>query len=138
MSWKINILENNILELEVSGQITHKRAIEQADEIIKLSRELEIFRFLLNIVNLHPENELEISLSEIYILPEYYINRGLPRYSKIALILPKIDYRMDDINFLAGVFMRSGYSFALLKDKDKAIQYLIKEESCDVSGCSIC
>lgn len=138
MPWKINIIENSIIELEIKGQITYRKAIAQANELISLSKKMKINRFLLNSVELCYENEIGIQISEIYTLPDYFINFGLPRSSKIALILPRVDYRIDDINFLASVFMRSGYSFALLNDKEKAIQYLMKEENCEICGCLSC
>ena len=85
MSWSAEyVAAENQVELAASGPVFNRDAREQAAEVIRLIKRHDADFVLVDYTRV----VLEVSLANLYWLPEYYIELGAPQHVHVALVLP--------------------------------------------------
>ena len=62
----------------------------------------------------------EVSLTELYWLPDYAAELSVPWDARIAVVLPRMRYRLESYQFFELVCKNAGYSVKLFETKEAA------------------
>lgn len=68
----------------------------------------------------------QVSIAELYKLPDIYADTRVPRRARLALIVPTDGYRLDVYQFYEDVCVNRGFFVKLFKEIAVAKQWLIE------------
>jgi secreted PhoX family phosphatase len=119
-SWQLNHNEEGIVELNATGTIDTESSQAQTKEVFDYARKVNSYLFLLNFREVTGES----TPLRIYELPRIYHNLGVPRQSKIAVVLPQPKDKSEDYEFYETVCYNHGYEVELFEEKKHALDWL--------------
>ena len=103
-----------------AGEIRNEDAKAQAAEAIRLLKQNEASGVLVD----YSEALSELSLPELYWLPDYFTTLGAPWDARVAMVLPRTRYRIDTYQFFELVFRNAGYNVKLFEERKEAEAWL--------------
>ncbi len=119
-SWELNHNEEGIIEINASGTIDSDSSKMQTEQAFDYAKKLNSYLFLLN----YQDVTGELPLLCIYELPKLYHTLGVPRLSKIAVVLPHTKAKLEDYEFYETVCYNHGYDVGLFEEKKHALDWL--------------
>ena len=121
MSWSAEyVAAENQVELAASGPVFNRDAREQAAEVIRLIKRHDADFVLVDYTRV----VLEVSLANLYWLPEYYIELGAPQHVHVALILPPGNFQLESYEFFRVACRNAGYKVKLFDSRAAADAWL--------------
>jgi hypothetical protein len=124
MSWTIEPSNAapvaRIVRIEASGSVSTEEALAQAVESITLIKQQEAVGALVD----YSKAILEMPLDEIDKLPDLFDTMGLPRGTKIAIVLPADPVNMHKYTFFDDVATNRGYQVKLYWEPSQAMAWL--------------
>jgi hypothetical protein len=121
MSWRVKYLPaSHVVAVIARGEISNEDAMAQVAETIRV---LEQNRA--NLVLLDYSNALsEVSLASLYGLPDYFTQSGGPWNVRMAVVVPRTQYRIATYHFLELVCKNAGYNVSLFEERKPAEDWL--------------
>jgi hypothetical protein len=120
ISWALNHTEEGIIEINASGMLDSNATREQTEKAFNYAKRLNSFLFLLDYRDVRGNRPL----LRIFELPELYHAMGVPRSSKIAVVLPDTKSNIEDYEFYETVCYNHGYDVELFEEKKHALDWL--------------
>ena len=118
--WELNNVEQGIIEVNASGILDSKSSRLQHEEALDYAKRLNSFLFLLD----YRDIRADATLLRVYELPVIYHELGVPRRSKIAIVLPQVKSAEEDYEFYETVCYNRGYEVRLFEEKKHALDWL--------------
>ncbi len=121
MSWSIEyVSETEQIHVRSSGPIFNQDARAQTEEVVALLKRHDANFVLVDC----SEVTLEVSLANLYWLPEYYLELGAPQHVRIALILPPRQFQLESYQFFQVACKNAGYNVRLFDSAEAAQTWL--------------
>ncbi len=121
MPWTVEFVpETEILHIVALGKIYNHDARAQAIEGVALVKKHDADLILAD----YSEVTLEVSLANLYWLPEYYNELGAPQHVRVALILPSSGFQFDSYKFFQTACKNAGYNVKLFDSKEAGEAWL--------------
>src|SRR5580698_803076 len=96
MSWNVEYVpEKAMVKVMARGRIFNQDAREQAVQAIALLKEHDADFVLVD----SSDVKLEVSLANLYWLPEYYLELGAPQHVRLAVVLPRSQGQIETYQF---------------------------------------
>jgi len=114
--------EDDTLVLTHSGILSLQDAQEQAQVVLSLMKETRATRFLLD----YSETTTQVADEDVPSLPEYCFELGAPLQSKVALVVPRSQFRVDSFELFASVARERGFTIELFSTRLSAQEWLRK------------
>ena len=103
-----------------SGEIHDEDARAQAAEALNVLKQNQASGVLVD----YSDAVSEVSLSRLYGLPDYAAELGAPWDARVAVVLPRIPYRLESYQFLELVCKNAGYHVKLFETREAAENWL--------------
>lgn len=113
--------ERQAVVLRIEGVLTSESMAEHTRTSIRLLNEHGASRALVDCSGLE---DISATTADIYKLPDAYIELGLSRQTRIALVVRKDNSRADLFSFYDDVTHNRGYSVKLFDSLDEAWAWL--------------
>lgn len=122
MTWTIKQNEQSgIMEIAFTGPTTGRDLKEATSKAIGLSKELSATKVLIDVTRM----KVLASTLDIYYLPEIqYVEEGLDRRVRIALIQPDTLREKNDVRFYETACVNRGWRVQTFSGRDAAIGWL--------------
>ncbi len=121
MAWEVEYEpEKETVVVIASGEVSGQDGRGQAEKVIRLLKENQATLVLLD----YSEAESELSLPNLYWLPDYFSELGAPWHARIAVLLPRTGYRMESYQFFEVACRNAGYNVKLFAEKEHAENWL--------------
>ena len=121
MPWEVKYRpEKEMVVVTAIGQISSQDGKDQAGKAIRLLKENQATLVLVD----YSEAMSEVSLSDLYWLPDHFSAVGAPGHARIAVLLPRTGYRMESYQFFELACKRAGYSVKLFAEPGPAEDWL--------------
>ncbi len=103
-----------------TGEISSEDAGAQAAEALRLLKQNQA-----NLVLVDCSDALsEVSLSCLYGLPDYFTKSGAPWNIRVAVVVPRTQYRIATYHFFELVCKNAGYNVSLFDEREAAEDWL--------------
>jgi hypothetical protein len=123
MPYEIDYLEDEqIIILKHTGEATFVDVVERCKKAAELAKKKSATLFFLDCTLM----ELKSTASELFNLPKLYDEIGVPRESKLALLLAEKSPIAEDILFYETVCQTRGYNVRVFTSYDEAMAWLKK------------
>ena len=103
-----------------TGQVSDQDGKNQAERAIRLLQENQAALVLVD----YSEAMSEVSLPNLYLLPDHFSALGAPWHARIAVLLPQTGYRMESYQFFELACKNAGYSVKLFAETGPAENWL--------------
>ncbi|MCX6930012.1 MAG: hypothetical protein NT154_43385 [Verrucomicrobia bacterium] len=103
-----------------TGQVSNQDGKDQAERVIQLLLENQATLVLVD----YSEAMSEVSLANLYWLPDHVSARVAPGHARIALLLPRTGYRLESYQFFELACKHDGYSAKLFAETGPAEDWL--------------
>jgi hypothetical protein len=121
MPWEVKYKpEKKMVVVTATGQISDQDGKDQAEKAIRLLQEKQATLVLVD----YSEAMSEVSLPNLYSLPDHFSALGAPLHARIAVLLPRTGYRMESYQFFELACKHAGYSVKLFADTAPAEDWL--------------
>ena len=121
MSWSAEYVPaENQVELVVSGPVFNRDAREQAADVIRLIKRHDADFVMVD----YTQVVLEVSLANLYWLPDYYLELGAPQHVHVALVLPPGNFQLESYEFFRVACRNAGYDVRLFDSRSAADAWL--------------
>ena len=121
MPWTVEYVPEKEMVLVLgSGQVVNQDARAQAVAAFGLLKQNQVDSVLVDC----SDARLEVSLANLYWLPEYYSELGAPQYVRIAVVLPRTRYKVESYQFYQIACKNAGYDVKLFDGKEAAEAWL--------------
>ena len=121
MPWTVEYApERRAVVVTASGEIHDEDARAQTAEALCLLKDNRASGVLVD----YSDAVSEVSLSRLYGLPDYAAEFGAPWDAGVAVVLPRIPYRLESYQFLELVCKNAGYHVKLFETKEAAEHWL--------------
>lgn len=118
MAWEHKFLTDiQVISVDVTGRVDRELWEQQVRESVKEAAARSCFRFLVD----YRLAEMRLHLIDLYERPAVYGEAGMPRWARIALMLPSAG---KDPEFIETVTANHGYSVKVFTDTEEAITWL--------------
>ena len=107
--------------LRLTGELTSEAMADYTRQSIRLANEHGASRALVDCSGLE---DISATMADIYKLPDAYIELGLSRKTRIALVVRKDNSRADLYSFYDDVTHNRGFSVRLFDSLDEAWAWL--------------
>lgn len=120
LSWQFSLDEiHKILIIETEGVLEIKQAQHMRNEGAALIRQHQLMGGLLDHTGLAED---ALHTIDIYELPKRYLELGIPRSFRFALVIPQeLKHNME---FYETVCRNNGYQVSIFFDREEALQWL--------------
>ena len=126
MPWTVDYaLGRGTVTVTASGEIHDEDARAQTAEVVYSLKHNRATGVLIDYV----DALLEVSLSRLYGLPDYAAELGSPWDARVAVVLPRIQYRIEAYQFFELVCKNIGYNVKLFETKEAAEAWLAQAAS---------
>jgi len=126
MAWEVEYKpEKDMVVVTATGQVSGRDGREQAEKAIRLLKENQATLVLVD----YSAALSEVSLPNLYCLPDYFSELGAPWHARIAVLLPRTGYRMESYQFFELACKNAGYNVKLFAEKDHAENWLRQGQS---------
>jgi DNA-binding NarL/FixJ family response regulator len=123
-SWSTEYLsEKKLVVASLTGTVTNADAKSQSEQAMRLLMDHEASLVLVDC----REAVSEISYAVLYWLPRFYAQFGVPRSTRIAVVLPAVPYRVESFQFYALACTNAGYDVRLFESRQAAEEWLLQE-----------
>lgn len=112
--------ERAVVVVTGSGVVRSEEARAQAVEVVRLLKINEASLILMD----YSDAVSEVSLPELYWLSHHASSLGLPWNARLAVLLPRQQYRIDSYQFFELVFRTVGYNVKLFQERKAAENWL--------------
>jgi len=117
MPWTVEyVAEKELVLVTQSGEVFNQDARAQAEQIIGLLHQKRCDFVLVDF----SEARLELSLANLYWLPDYYSELGAPQQVRLAVVLPRTGYNLEAYQFYQVACKNAGYSVRLFDTREAA------------------
>jgi hypothetical protein len=131
MPWKVEYLrEKEMVVVTATGQISSRDGKDQAEKVIRLLQEHQATLVLVD----YSEAISEVSLANLYLLPDHFSALGAPGYARIAVLLPRTGYRLESYQFFELACKRAGYRVKLFAETGPAQGWLRQGQPAGPNG----
>jgi hypothetical protein len=121
MPWEVKYKpEQELVVVTAAGQVSGQDGKDQAEKAIRLLRENQATLVLVD----YSEAMSEVSLANLYWLPDHFSALGAPWQARIAVLLPRTGYRMESYQFFELACKHAGYSVKLFAETGPAEDWL--------------
>ena len=118
-----HVPEKDLVVARLRGAVTDLDAKSQSEQVIRLLRDRKASLVLMDC----REAVSEISYSVLYWLPRFYTQLGVPRSTRIAVVLPAVPYRLESFQFYALACRNAGYNVRLFDTRQAAETWLFQK-----------
>ena len=115
--------EKNLVVASLTGALTDAEAKSQSEQVIRLLKEHQTSLVLVDC----REVVSEVSYVVLYWLPRFYGQFGVPRSTRIAVVLPAVPYRVESFQFYALACRNAGYDARLFESRQAAEDWLLQK-----------
>jgi CheY-like chemotaxis protein len=123
-TWPAEYLaDQHLVVTTLAGTVSDADARNQSEEVIRL---LKAHQASLVLVDCR-EAVSEISYAVLYWLPRFYEQLGVPRSTRIAVVLPAVPYRVESFQFYALACRNAGYDVRLFASRQAAEDWLLQK-----------
>ena len=117
MSWTVEYVpEKDMVKVFARGRIFNQDARDQAVEVINLLKQRDANFILVD----SSDVKLEVSLANLYWLPEYYLELGAPQHVRVAIVLPRSHGQIESYQFYQIACKNAGYNVKLFESEEAA------------------
>jgi hypothetical protein len=121
MPWEVEYRpEKEMVVVTATGQVSGQDGKDQAEKAVRLLRENQTTLVLVD----YSEAMSEVSLPNLYLLPDHFTALGAPWHARIAVLLPRTGYRMESYQFFELACKHAGYSVKLFAETGPAEDWL--------------
>ncbi len=121
MSWTVEYLPpTDVVAITAVGEISNEDAAAQAQEVLHL---LKLHQTNLVLAD-YGEALSEVTLPSLYGLPDYFTRCGGLWNIRVAVVMPRTQYRMESYQFFELVCKNAGYNVKLLAEREAAVAWL--------------
>ena len=121
MPWKVEYgPEKDMVVVTATGEVSSQDGRDQAEKASRLLKENQSTLVLVD----YSEAMSEVSLPNLYWLPDYFSELGAPWHARIAILLPRTGYRMESYQFFELACKNAGYTVKLFAEKGPAEDWL--------------
>ena len=121
MPWEVKYRpEKQTVVVTATGQVSGQDGKDQAEQAIRLLQENRVTLVLVD----YSEALSEVSLPDLYWLPDHFSAVGAPGHARIAVLLPRTGYRLESYQFFELACKRAGYSVKLFAETGPAEDWL--------------
>lgn len=123
MPWTLDYsATDRILTVKCDGPFAAEDLVPMTRASVEKLREEHALRVLLDFSTA----VARVSITELYKLPDTYINLRAPRLAHLAMVVPADGYRMDVYQFYEDVCVNRGYFVRLFNDATSARTWLLE------------
>jgi hypothetical protein len=115
--------ELSIIESVLVDQVTNKDLLEHEAQCIALAKENESTRIITDA----KQATLEMSVVDLYGLPEFYGDQGLNRFVRIAVLPPTSGPGKDLVDFYETVSLNRGWTVGIFEERQEALDWLLND-----------
>jgi hypothetical protein len=115
--------ELRIIESTLVDQVTNKDLLKHEAQCIALAKENESTRILSDA----RQATLEMSVVDLYGLPEFYGDQGLQRSVRIAVLPPTSEAGKDLVDFYETVSLNRGWTVGIFEERQEALDWLFND-----------
>jgi hypothetical protein len=121
MPWEVKYKpEQKMVVVIATGQVWDQDGKDQAEKAIRLLRENQAMLVLVD----YSEAISEVSLPNLYRLPDQFSALGAPGHARIAVLLPRTGYRLESYQFFELACKHAGYRVKLFAETGAAEDWL--------------
>lgn len=121
MVWVIKYLpENQVVTIKTQGFIRYKELQGQFSEAVRIAQEANTNKFLFDDTELH----IDVSTVDIYDIPKLLISAGVPRSSRIAVLISPQETGIQNYMFLETVCLNQGFNVKVFTSSEEAVLWL--------------
>ena len=121
MPWTVEYVpEKEMLLVIASGRVLNLDARAQAAAAVGLLKPNQLDSVLVDC----SDARLEVSLANLYWLPDYWSELGAPRYVRIAVVLPRTRFNVESYQFFGIACKNAGYNVRLFDGNEAAEAWL--------------
>jgi hypothetical protein len=121
MPWEVKYKpEQKMVVVTATGQVSDQDGKDQAEKAIRLLQKNQATLVLVD----YSEAISEVSLPNLYWLPDHFSALGAPGHARIAVLLPRTGYRLESYQFFELACKNAGYSVRLFAEKGPAEAWL--------------
>jgi hypothetical protein len=121
MAWEVEYkAEKDMIVVTATGQVSGQDGRGQAEKAIRLLKENQATLVLID----YSEAVSELTLPNLYWLPDYFSELGTPWHARIAVLLPRTGYRIESYQFFEVACKNAGYNVKLFAEKEHAENWL--------------
>ena len=121
MPWTVEYEpERALVVVTGSGKMSDEDATAQTTEAICFLKQNHSNAILVD----YSEAVSEVTLSNLYWLPDYSSELGAPWNIQVAVLLPRTQYRLESFQFFELVCKNAGYNVRLFEAKEVAEAWL--------------
>ena len=125
MAWDAKYLPDDKIALfTATSAMSSADAIEQIKEAVRLLKENETNVVLCD----YSHVETKIPVVDLYSLPQRFLELGLSRSMKAAMVLPETGHRYEDYVFFENRMRNDGFNVKLFNDIQTAKEWLFHKE----------
>jgi len=107
----------------LTGAVTDADAKSQSEQAMRLLKDHQASLVLIDC----REAVSEISYAVLYWLPRFYAQLGVPRSTRIAVVLPAVPYRVESFQYYALACRNAGYEVRLFESRQAAEAWLLQK-----------
>jgi hypothetical protein len=131
MPWKVEYgSERDLVVVTASGEVSSQDGRDQAEKVSRLLKENHGTLVLVD----YSEALSEVSLPNLYWLPDYFSELGAPWHARIAVLLPRTGYRMESYQFFELACKNAGYTIRLFAERGPAEDWLRQGQPAGQAG----
>jgi hypothetical protein len=131
MPWEVTYKpEREMVVVTAIGQVSGQDGKDQADKAVRLLQENRATLVLVD----YSEAMSEVSLPDLYWLPDHFSALGAPGHARIAVLLPRTGYRMESYQFFELACKRAGYRVKLFAETGPAEDWLRQGQAAGQEG----
>lgn len=122
MPWTIKYLEEHqIVETTYDGKLSGREIKEAGRASLSLAAQKNTILYLGDCTTLQPSR----SLFDIYEIVKFLLDLKPNRFSKEAILLPKVELSANQMRFYETLGRNRGFEVCVFEDREEAIRWLI-------------
>jgi hypothetical protein len=117
--------ESNIIESVLADNVTAEDLRMHETQCVALAKETNSIRFLTDAT----QATLNVSLTALFNLPQFYQDESLPRHVLIAVLVPTSKAGKGLVDFYETVCFNRGWTVKTLKERQEALDWLLGDKT---------
>ena len=115
--------ELSIIESVLVDQVSNKELLKHEAQCIALAKDNESTRIITDA----KQATLEMSVIDLYSLPEFYGDQDLQRSVRIAVLPPTSEAGKDLVDFYETVSLNRGWTVGVFEERQEALDWLLDD-----------